>query len=76
MAESERYSMKVGNIEQQELDLLECLIKIDSHQSLDPRASDMLTKTPATDGDMPAGIAPQCLARSLLGCRWGAGKPG
>ncbi|MEN1973456.1 hypothetical protein WCE34_14195 [Luteimonas sp. MJ204] len=36
--------MKVGNIGQQELDLLECLIRIDAHQSLDHRADDMLMR--------------------------------
>ena len=36
--------MKVGNIGQQELDLLECLIRIDLRQSLDPRADDMLKR--------------------------------
>lgn len=44
MAENERYSMKVGNIGQQELDLLECLLRIDAQQPLDPRAGDMLTR--------------------------------
>ena len=41
---AERYSMKVGNIGQQELDLLECLVRIDQRQSLDPRADDMLKR--------------------------------
>src|SRR3546814_19591861 len=44
MTENERYSMGVGNIGQQELDLLECLIRIDTHQPLDPRAEDMLER--------------------------------
>ena len=36
--------MKVGNIGQEELDLLECLIRVDQRQSLDPRADDMLMR--------------------------------
>lgn len=37
----DRYSMKIGNIGQQEIDLLECLVRIDLRQGLDPRAVDM-----------------------------------
>src|SRR3546814_6964052 len=44
ISENEHYSRGVGNIGQQELDLLECLIRIDTHQPLDPRAEDMLER--------------------------------
>ena len=37
----DRYSMKIGNIGQQEIDLLECLLRIDMGQALDARAADM-----------------------------------
>ena len=37
----DRYSMKIGNIGQQEIDLLECLVRIDLGQALDARATDM-----------------------------------
>jgi hypothetical protein len=37
----DRYSMKIGNIGQQEIDLLECLLRIDLGQALDARAADM-----------------------------------
>jgi hypothetical protein len=36
-----RYSMKIGNIGQQEIDLLECLVRIDLGQALDARAADL-----------------------------------
>lgn len=44
MADQGRYSMSVGNMGQQELDLLECLVRIDRGQALDPRADDMLMR--------------------------------
>ena len=44
MVDQGRYSMNVGNMGQQELDLLECLVRIDRGQPLDPRADDMLTR--------------------------------
>lgn len=44
MADQGRYSMSVGNMGQQELDLLECLIRIDRGQALDPRANEMLMR--------------------------------
>ena len=44
MTDKERYSMRVGNIDQQEIDLLECLLRIDMHQSIDPRAVLMLER--------------------------------
>ena len=37
----DRYSMKIGDIGQQEIDLLECLLPIDTGQALDARAADM-----------------------------------
>lgn len=37
----DRYSMKIGNIGQQEIDLLDCLVRIDLGQALDSRAADM-----------------------------------
>ncbi len=37
----ERYSMKIGDIGQQEIDLLECLVRIDLEQTLDARAAGM-----------------------------------
>ncbi|HET7126134.1 MAG TPA: hypothetical protein VFI26_03415 [Lysobacter sp.] len=37
----DRYSMKIGDIGQQEIDLLECLLRIDMGQALDARAADM-----------------------------------
>ena len=40
----ERYSMAVGRIGQQELDLLECLLRIDLGHALDPRANPMLDR--------------------------------
>ncbi|MGY1458517.1 MULTISPECIES: hypothetical protein [unclassified Luteimonas] len=44
MASDKRYAMNVGDIGQQELDLLECLIRIDQGQRLDSRADDMLER--------------------------------
>lgn len=44
MAEKERYSMRIGDIGQQELDLLECLIRIDSGAPLDDRAGALLQR--------------------------------
>ena len=40
----DRYSMKIGDIDQQEIDLLECLLRIDTGQALDARAGDMLRR--------------------------------
>ena len=40
----DRYSMKIGEIDQQEIDLLECLLRIDAGQALDARAADMLRR--------------------------------
>ncbi|RZA13981.1 MAG: hypothetical protein EOP93_19375 [Lysobacteraceae bacterium] len=37
--QDDRYSMKIGNIGQQEIDLLECLVRIDLGQALDARAA-------------------------------------
>ena len=42
MVDDERYSMEVGLISQQKLDLLECLLRIDMRLELDPRADAML----------------------------------
>ena len=44
MASDKRYSMKVGDIGQQELDLLECLVRIDQGERLDSRADDMFDR--------------------------------
>ena len=44
MPGKERYSMDVGRIGQQELDLLECLLRVDLGQALDPRAESMLDR--------------------------------
>lgn len=42
MSQTGRYTMKIGGIGQQELDLLECLIRIDVGESLDGRAAALL----------------------------------
>ena len=42
--DDDRYSMKIGNIGQQEIDLLECLLRIDTGHALDARATDMLRR--------------------------------
>lgn len=44
MVGRKRYSMRVGNIGQQEIDLLECLLRIDLGHALDPRARGMLER--------------------------------
>ena len=44
MVDDERYSMEVGHISQQKLDLLECLLRIDMRLALDPRADAMLER--------------------------------
>ena len=44
MGEQARYSMRVGNIGQQEIDLLECLVRIDTGQPLDPRSDGMVER--------------------------------
>ena len=44
MPDKERYSMDVGRIGQQELDLLECLLRVDLGHDLDPRARAMLER--------------------------------
>jgi hypothetical protein len=44
MGEQARYSMNVGNIGQQEIDLLECLVRIDTGHALDPRSDEMLER--------------------------------
>jgi hypothetical protein len=44
MGEQARYSMNVGNIGQQEIDLLECLVRIDTGHVLDPRSDEMLER--------------------------------
>lgn len=44
MASGKRYAMSVGDIGQQELDLLECLVRIDQGQRLDSRADDMFDR--------------------------------
>lgn len=41
MPDTVRYSMKIGSMGQQEIDLLECLLRIDRDQTLDARAGDM-----------------------------------
>jgi hypothetical protein len=40
----DRYSMKIGDIDQQEIDLLECLLRIDMGHAQDARAADMLRR--------------------------------
>ena len=61
----DRYSMKIRNIGQQEIDLLECLVRIDLGQALDSRATDMCRRlieaglVEDSDGGLvltPAGI--------------------
>jgi len=61
----DRFSMKIGNIGQQEIDLLECLVRIDLGQPLDSRATDMCRRlleaglVEDSDGGLvltPAGI--------------------
>lgn len=44
MADEARYSMEVGDISQQKLDLLECLLRIDRNLALDSRADAMLER--------------------------------
>ena len=44
MADEDRYSMEVGHISQQKLDLLECLLRIDMNLALDSRADAMLER--------------------------------
>lgn len=39
-----RYSMAVGSIGQDEIDLLECLVRIDQKETLDPRAADLCAR--------------------------------
>lgn len=56
----ERYSMDIGNIGQQEIDLLECLVRIDTGQTLDARASDMRLRL------IEAGLARECGAGIAL----------
>ena len=41
VADNERYSMRIGSIGQEEIDLLECLLRIDRRQALDTRAGSM-----------------------------------
>jgi hypothetical protein len=41
VADHERYSMKIGSIGQEEIDLLECLLRVDLRQALDSRAYEM-----------------------------------
>jgi hypothetical protein len=44
VADEDRYSMEVGHISQQKLDLLECLLRIDMCLALDSRADAMLQR--------------------------------
>ena len=48
MAEEDRYTMEVGDISQQKLDLLECLLRIDMGLALDSRAGAMLERLVAS----------------------------
>jgi hypothetical protein len=63
VAEDPRYSMDVVNMGQQELDLLECLQRIDRGQPLDARADDLLKRlveaglVDSSDGDLNLTIA-------------------
>lgn len=40
--DANRYSMRIGNMGQQEMDLLECLQRIDRNEPLDERADALL----------------------------------
>lgn len=44
MQEPDRYSMPVDNMHQDEIDLLECLLRIDMREPLDPRAGGMCSR--------------------------------
>ena len=72
MADQGRYSMNVGNMGQQELDLLECLVRIDRGQPLDPRAEDMLMRlveaglVDSADGTLSLTIAGIERCQSLM----------
>ncbi|HWS79000.1 MAG TPA: hypothetical protein VN205_11580 [Thermomonas sp.] len=44
MQEQDRYSMPVDNIRQNEIDLLECLLRIDLREAQDPRAGAMCSR--------------------------------
>ena len=44
MHEHGRYSMHVDAMHQDEIDLLECLLRIDMREALDPRAGHMRTR--------------------------------
>ncbi|MGQ4584771.1 hypothetical protein [Lysobacter sp. F60174L2] len=63
MANKERYSMKIGSIGQEEIDLLECLLRIDMRQALDSRAGGMRERlieeglVDSSDGELSLTIA-------------------
>lgn len=44
MVDEKRYSIGVENITQQEIDLLECLRRIDLKQELDPRSAGLIER--------------------------------
>jgi hypothetical protein len=44
MSDKERYSMRITDIGQHELDLLECLLRIDAGGKVDPRADSMVER--------------------------------
>lgn len=44
MPTDDRYSMLIGDMEQQEQDLLECLLRIDAGEPLDERAAALLDR--------------------------------
>jgi hypothetical protein len=71
MSDSRPYSIEVGEISQQELDLLECLVRIDQREALDARAGDLLERlieaglVDSFDGDLSLTVAGIERCRSL-----------
>jgi hypothetical protein len=69
MAASGRYSIEVDAISQQELDLLECLLRIDQGQPLDGRAGALLDRmVEAGLVDAPGGL-PSLTVAGIERCR-------
>ncbi|GAB3366292.1 hypothetical protein GCM10027431_08040 [Lysobacter rhizosphaerae] len=65
MTERDRFSRSIHNIDSQDLDLLECLLRIDQHRPLDVRANGLLDRlvegglVDRENGDLsltPAGV--------------------
>jgi len=65
MTKTDRFSKSIHNIDSQDLDLLECFLRIDQHHRLDERASGLLDRlvegglVDRENGDLsltPAGV--------------------